>query len=66
MEATAHFAEKKTADQAYSEMMEQYDMVKSINGEFITLFHNHFLADDNDWRPWKNMYQTFLNKKYSY
>ena len=66
MEATAHFSEKKTAEQALSEMIEQHDMVKRINGEFITLFHNHFLADDKDWKPWRNMYQKFLNKKYSY
>lgn len=66
MEATAHFSEKKNAEQALGEMIEQYDLVRSINGEFITLFHNHFLADDKDWKPWRNMYQTFLNKKYSY
>ena len=66
MEATAHFSEKKTAEQALSEMIDQYELVKSINGEFITLFHNHFLADDKDWRPWRNMYQTFINKKISY
>ena len=66
MEATAHFSEKKTAEQALGEMIEQYDIVKSINGEFITLFHNHFLAEDKDWKPWRNMYQTFINKKYSY
>ena len=66
MEATAHFSEKKTADQALSEMIEQYVLVKSINGEFITLFHNHFLTDDKEWRPWRNMYQTFINKKISF
>jgi len=66
MEATAHFTEHKTAEQAYQQMSEQYDLVKSINGEFITLFHNHFLTDDTEWRPWRNMYKTFLNNKYSY
>ncbi len=66
MEATAHFTEHKTAEQAYHQMSEQYDLVKRINGEFITLFHNHFLVDDAEWRPWRNMYKTFLNNKYSY
>ena len=66
MEATAHFSERKTAQQALNDMNEKYELVKSVNGEFITLFHNHFLVDDRDWKAWRNMYQTFLNNKYSY
>ncbi len=66
MEATAHFSEHKTAAQALQQLSEQYDLVKSIHGEFITLFHNHFLVDNAEFRPWRNMYQTFLNNKYSY
>lgn len=37
------------------------DKVKSVNGTFITLFHNEHLTDEMDWEGWKKLYQETLD-----
>lgn len=36
------------------------DVVKSVDGTFITLFHNEHFAEDFGWKGWKEMYERML------
>ena len=65
MEATSFFNQGFTAAQAGEEMQYYYDAVKSVNGEFITLFHNHFLTEQVEWVEWRGMYERFLERNFS-
>lgn len=62
MEATAFFQQGYTAERAGIEMQYYYDTVKQVNGEFISLFHNHFLSTEPQWLPWRKMYAGFLER----
>jgi hypothetical protein len=62
MEATAFFEQGYTAEQAREEMQYYHDIVQKVNGEFITLFHNHFLTEQQEWIAWRSMYEDFLEK----
>ncbi len=37
------------------------ERVKSVNGNFITLFHNEHLTDEMEWKGWKDLYQRVIN-----
>jgi hypothetical protein len=60
MEANSFFYQHHTAAQAGDEMQYFHDLVKSVDGEFITLFHNHFLTKQPEWIDWRRMYENFL------
>jgi hypothetical protein len=65
MEATSFFNQAYTVDEAAKEIRHYYDAVKKVNGEFITLFHNHFLTGQPQWIAWRNMYEDFLSGHFS-
>lgn len=65
MEANCYFEQKLTAEQAAEELQHYYNIVKQVNGELITIFHNHFLAAEEQWQPWKSMYAEFLHRNFS-
>ncbi len=64
MEASSFFHQAFSADEARVEMQYYYDIVKKVNGEFITLFHNHFLTKQKEWISWRNMYLDFLETNF--
>ena len=64
MEATAVFEQKYSVEQTAEELQYYFDMVRSVNGEFISLFHNHFLTEQQQWLPWRKMYEDFLQKNF--
>lgn len=64
MEANSYFEQKYTADQAAAELQQYHDTVKSVNGQLITLFHNHFVTKQPQWLPWRNMYSVFLQNNF--
>jgi hypothetical protein len=64
MEAAAFFSQGFSAEQAAVEMQYYHDIVKKVNGEFITLFHNHFLTEQPEWVQWRQMYADFLEKNF--
>lgn len=65
MEATSVFNQGYTVQEAAEEIQYYHDTVKKINGEFITLFHNHFLTEQPEWNPWRHMYSAFLQKNFN-
>ncbi len=64
MEATSFFSQGFTAKEAGEELQYYYDLVKSVEGELITLFHNHFLTEQTQWVEWRKMYADFLEKNF--
>ena len=64
MEATSFFNQGYVVEQAAEEIQYYYDTVKKANGEFITLFHNHFLTEQPQWIQWREMYAAFLNRNF--
>ncbi|MDB5209323.1 MAG: hypothetical protein JWQ30_150 [Sediminibacterium sp.] len=64
MEATSFFNQAYSVEQAAEEIQYYYDTVKKVNGEFVTLFHNHFLTEQPQWIQWREMYAAFLKKNF--
>lgn len=64
MEATSFFNQAYSVEQAAEEIQHYFDTVKKVNGEFITLFHNHFLTEQPQWIQWREMYEAFLKKNF--
>jgi hypothetical protein len=64
MEANSFFEQKLTIDEAAAELQSYYNIVKKVNGHFITIFHNHFLTEQKQWIAWRNMYENFLHSNF--
>ena len=62
MEANSFFEQRYSAEQAAEELQKYHDVIKSVNGELITIFHNHFITQQKQWLPWRNMYASFIAK----
>ncbi len=60
MDANCFFEQHLSAEEAGEELQYYYSIVKKVGGQFITIFHNHFLTDQPQWKPWKEMYERFL------
>lgn len=60
MDANASFEQKLDAAAALAELKEYYSVVKSVGGNLVTIFHNHFLTEEENWLPWRDMYSSFL------
>ena len=60
MEANSFFEQHYSADQAVVEIRQYHDIVKSVQGELITIFHNHFLTKQKQWAEWRRMYEAFM------
>ncbi|MES2328366.1 MAG: polysaccharide deacetylase family protein [Bacteroidota bacterium] len=65
MEAASFFSQGYSVERATEEIQYYHDTVKKVNGEFITLFHNHFLTEQPQWIQWREMYAAFLKKNFS-
>lgn len=64
MDANNIFELRSPVYDAKQELQELFDQVKMVNGEMITIFHNHFLTDQPEWVEWKKMYVEFLAENF--
>lgn len=64
MDANAIFEQKYSPTEAGKELQHYYDIVKSVNGCLVTIFHNHFLTEQREWKGWRNMYEEFLKENF--
>ena len=62
MDANSFYEQKYTAQQALEEMRQYYKTVKSVNGTFIMIWHNHFLGTDPLYAGWKEIYEQFIGE----
>jgi hypothetical protein len=60
MEANSFFEEKLSAQEALDELQQYYDIVKSVNGTLITIWHNSFLGSMKLFKGWREIYQRFI------
>lgn len=60
MDANAYYEQKQSAKQAYEELVHYYAVCKKINGNLITIFHNHFLGSSPEFKGWNEMYEQFI------
>ena len=60
MEANSFYEQHFTALQALEEMKYYYDVCKKVNGEFISIWHNHFVGTDKMFEGWKEVYEEFM------
>ncbi len=62
MEANSFYEQKYSAQQALDEMRYYYNEVRSVNGTFIMIWHNHFLGADKLFTGWKEVYEQFIKE----
>ena len=60
MDANSYFEQHLSAEEAGRELQYYHDVVKKVGGQLITIFHNHFLTEQPQWKPWREMYERFL------
>lgn len=60
MDANAYFEEGLKAQAALEELEMYYKVIKSVNGTMITIWHNSFLGNGNEFSEWKRIYEEFL------
>jgi len=61
MEANSFFEQKLNAQQALQELNDYCDVVRSVNGTLITIWHNTFLGTDKLFRGWREIYEQFVS-----
>ncbi len=63
MEANSFYEQHFTTVQALEEMKYYYDVCKKVNGEFISIWHNHFVGNDKMFEGWKEAYEEFMTTR---
>ncbi len=60
MEANSFYEQKYSAQQASEEIIHYYNIVKSVNGTFISIWHNTFLGTAKLYGGWREVYEEFI------
>lgn len=61
MDANAFFEEKKSPAEALSELRHYLEVLRSVGGTMVTIWHNPFLGTDPMFEGWKETYERFVN-----
>ena len=64
MDANSFFEQNFTPQQALEEMLQYFNVVKLLNGQMITIWHNTFLGTHKRFAGWREVYEEFLRKIY--
>lgn len=56
MEATLKYYLKMNTEEAIKEINELIETVKSVNGTFVSVWHNESLSNQSIWEGWKDVY----------
>lgn len=46
--------------EAYTKICQIIDMIKSVNGQFIPLWHNESMSNYAEWEGWQDVYESML------
>lgn len=65
MDANSFFEQKFSPSQTADELKHYYDVVKSVNGTLITIWHNTFLGTDKLFSGWREVYEQFVSSVHS-
>jgi hypothetical protein len=66
MEANSFFEQHLSPSEAAKELQHYYNVTKQVGGQLITIFHNHFLTEQQQWRAWREMYENFFVSNFTY
>jgi hypothetical protein len=62
MDANSFYEQGQTASRSWEELMHYYQVCKSVNGKFITIFHNNFLGEGKKFKGWRELYVKFISQ----
>lgn len=62
MDANSFFELKHTPSQAYLELIKYYEIIKKLNGLFISIWHNNMLGTDPAYKGWPEMFELFMKE----
>ncbi|MFL5810292.1 MAG: polysaccharide deacetylase family protein [Flavisolibacter sp.] len=62
MDANAYYEEKLSAEEALKQIMWYYEVIKSVNGTMITIWHNSFLGTAKEFEGWREVYEEFVRR----
>jgi len=60
MDANSFYEQKLSAQRAYEELIQYYQVCKAVNGTLITIWHNNFLGTDKQFAGWSECYENFI------
>jgi len=60
MDANSYYEQKFSAEEALQELLQYYQIIKSINGTLITIWHNSFLGNCDEFEGWGEAYRQFV------
>ncbi len=60
MDANSFYEQKYSPQQAFDELNNYAEVIKSINGTLVTVWHNTFLGTDTMYKGWKEVYENFV------
>jgi len=61
MEANSFYEQELSAERAFEELKDYFDIVRSLNGTLITIWHNSFLGTAKQFRGWRELYKKFIS-----
>lgn len=62
MEANSFYEQKFSTQQAFSELKHYYNIIKTIHGLMITIWHNNFLGTGKQFAGWREIYENFVRE----
>lgn len=62
MDANSYYEQKNTPQQAYNELIQYYELTKSLKGVFISIWHNSILGTDPAFAGWRSMFELFMKE----
>ncbi|MFI5163880.1 MAG: polysaccharide deacetylase family protein, partial [Bacteroidia bacterium] len=60
MDGTLNNYLKLSPEQAIEKIKEIVKEIKSVNGEFISIWHNETLSDWREWKGWRDVYEKVI------
>jgi hypothetical protein len=61
MDANSYYEQHLTAEAVFQELMEYFEVIKSVNGTMVTIWHNSFLGTDDAFAGWRDVYHQFIS-----
>jgi len=62
MDSTVHYEEKENVLEAEKLLTELYSVLQKTKSQMITVFHNFSLGTEPEWKGWRDVYFSFLEK----
>jgi hypothetical protein len=60
MDANSFYEQRQNTDDTFKELMHYLSVCKTVNGTFITIWHNNFLGTAPAFEEWRALYQKFI------